>query len=50
MTGTVDDIFNETFADKMKMVPVRRIDFSGYGASTFSDWRRTDEKPRALRR
>lgn len=38
-SGGVDTIFNATFADKMKMVPVRRIDFSGYGATTFSDWR-----------
>ncbi len=42
--GEVDVTFNETFADKMKMVPVQRIDFTGYGASTFSDWRRTDDK------
>jgi len=38
-SGFVDEIFNGTFADKMKMVPVQRIDFTGYGASTFSDWR-----------
>ena len=38
-SGFVDEIFNTTFADQMKMVPVQRIDFSGYGASVFSDWR-----------
>lgn len=43
-SGLVDDLFNDTFANKRPMVPVRRIDFSGYGASTFSDWRRIDSK------
>jgi hypothetical protein len=38
-SGFVDEMFNATFAGKMKMVPVRRIDFNGYGASVFSDWR-----------
>lgn len=38
-SGGVDTIFNGTFADKIKLVPVQRIDFSGYGASIFSDWR-----------
>jgi len=38
-SGLVDATFNATFADKMKLVPVRRIDFTGYGATTFSDWR-----------
>jgi hypothetical protein len=41
-SGDVDGTFNKTFAGAMKMVPIQRIDFSGYGASTFSDWRRTD--------
>jgi hypothetical protein len=38
-SGFVDEMFNATFAGKMKMVPVRRVDFNGYGASVFSDWR-----------
>lgn len=38
-SGFVDATFNATFAGTMKMVPVRRIDFTGYGATTFSDWR-----------
>lgn len=39
-SGNVDDIFNATFSsDPTRMIPVERIDFSGYGASTFSDWR-----------
>ena len=28
----------------MQMVPVRRVDFSGYGGSTFSDWRHPEVK------
>jgi hypothetical protein len=40
----VDAIFDATFADQMKMVPVQRIDFAGYGASTFSDWRHENIK------
>jgi hypothetical protein len=43
-SGHVDETFNATFADKMKMVPVERIDFTGYGASTFSDWRHPNVK------
>lgn len=43
-SGLVDATFNATFADEMKRVPVQRIDFSGYGASTFSDWRHPDVK------
>ena len=42
--STVDYVFNETFAKQRPMVPVQRVDFSGYGASIFSDWRRTDSK------
>jgi hypothetical protein len=38
-SGFVDEMFNATFSGKMKMVPVRRIDFNGYGASVFCDWR-----------
>jgi hypothetical protein len=36
----VDQIFNEEFGPggKSQLVPVTRIDFSGYGASTFSAW------------
>jgi hypothetical protein len=41
-SGLVDEIFNGTFADVMPMVPVQRIDFSGYGGTTFSDWRHPD--------
>jgi hypothetical protein len=41
-SGFVDETFNATFADAMKMVPVERVDFSGYGASVLSDWRHPD--------
>ena len=37
--GYVDEVFNDRFANKRPLVPVGRIDFSGYGASIFSDWR-----------
>ena len=39
--GSVDQIFNGQFADlgfQSRGVPLERIDFSGYGASTFSNW------------
>jgi len=40
---TVTDIFNNTFAHEAKEtdtgVPLTHIDFSGYGASTFSKWK-----------
>jgi hypothetical protein len=37
---TVHDIFNNVFASEVKDdgVPLTHIDFSGYGASTFSNW------------
>jgi hypothetical protein len=41
-SGLVHDIFNGTFADARPMVPVQRVDFSGYGGTTFSDWRHPD--------
>jgi hypothetical protein len=34
----VSIIFNGEFFDKQPGVPLTRIDLSGYGASTFSDW------------
>jgi hypothetical protein len=40
-SGSIDATFNATFAGAAKKVPVQRIDFTGQGASTFSDWRRT---------
>ena len=41
----VGDIFTGEFSSggKLPGVPVRRIDFSGYGASTFSEW--IDQNP-----
>ena len=38
-SGSVDDTFNATFAGELGIVPVQRIDFTGYGATVFSDWR-----------
>lgn len=38
----VASIFNNEFFDTNPGVPVRRIDISGYGASTFTDWRNRD--------
>lgn len=34
----VASIFNNEFFDKAHCVPVKRIDISGYGASTFTQW------------
>jgi hypothetical protein len=47
-SGFVDDIFNATFfgttgaGPALPIVPIQRIDFSGYGATVFSDWRHAD--------
>jgi len=43
----VGDIFagEFSFGGSNPSVPIRRIDFSGYGASTFSEW--TDPKPKS---
>lgn len=35
----VSNLFNQEFSVVTPGVPVRRYDFSGYGASVFSDWR-----------
>lgn len=35
----IDDTFNTTFANDMGIAPIKRIDFTGYGATIFSDWR-----------
>lgn len=40
-SGGIDTTFNDTFANAARKVPVQRIDFTGQGASTFSDWRRS---------
>ena len=37
--NTVKNIFNQEFAYGKAKVPLERIEFSGYGASIFSDWR-----------
>ncbi len=37
----VKDIFNKVMGIQKKKVPVEKIEFSGYGASMFSDWRNT---------
>jgi len=46
----VDPIFNGEFAPggHNPRVPVTRIDFSGYGASVFSDWVSPDANPPAV--
>lgn len=36
--GCVETMFNNEFADAHPRVPITRLDLSGYGASTFSDW------------
>ena len=43
----VDVIFNREFAPtgKNPRVPITRIDFSGYGASMFSDWANPNAEP-----
>ena len=38
----VSDIFNGDFFDIPGGVPIKRIDISGYGASTFTDWHNRD--------
>ena len=43
-SASIDDMFNDAFANMTPMAPVERIDFSGYGATTFSDWRRTSSQ------
>jgi hypothetical protein len=35
----MDEFGQDPAAPRTGRVPVKRIDFSGYGASTFSDWR-----------
>ncbi|MEL7114905.1 MAG: hypothetical protein AAGP08_04820 [Pseudomonadota bacterium] len=37
--GSVEALFNEEFVFSRPKVPVTRLDISGYGGSTFSDWR-----------
>ena len=46
----VDEIFNTEFQPGAKnaAVPVTRIDFSGYGASSFSDWTDAAAEPPAV--
>jgi len=46
----VDEIFNETFEPGAAgaAVPVTRIDFSGYGTSSFSDWTDAAAEPPAV--
>lgn len=36
--GSVERFFNENFAGTRPRAPITRLDLSGYGASTFSDW------------
>ncbi len=36
--SAVESMFNREFADERPRVPLTRLDLSGYGASTFSDW------------
>jgi hypothetical protein len=46
----VDNIFNSEFQPGAPgaLVPLERIDFSGYGASSFSDWTAPDAIPPAV--
>jgi hypothetical protein len=48
----VGEIFENDFGSmgerKNPGVPVRRIDFSGYGASIYSDWNKPDQIPPAI--
>ncbi|MBV8099188.1 MAG: hypothetical protein JOZ31_08520 [Verrucomicrobia bacterium] len=50
--GGVGQIFENDFGRsgerKEPGVPVRRIDFSGYGASIYSDWNKPDQIPPAI--
>uniref|UniRef100_A0ABX1N3U0 Uncharacterized protein n=1 Tax=Aromatoleum buckelii TaxID=200254 RepID=A0ABX1N3U0_9RHOO len=43
-SASVDEMFNDSFAKMTPMAPVERIDVSGYGATTFSNWRRTSSQ------
>ena len=49
-TSGVGKIFEDDFGPtgKQRGVPVRRIDFSGYGASIFSEWNKPDQIPPAI--
>jgi len=44
LVNSVETIFNDSFAagKAIPQVPVLQVDFSGYGGSTFSDWRNPD--------
>lgn len=46
----VDEVFNSEFNPEVSsaLVPLERIDFSGYGASIFSDWAAPDAVPPAV--
>jgi len=46
----VDEVFNSEFNPEVPTarVPLERIDFSGYGASSFSDWSAPDAVPPAV--
>jgi hypothetical protein len=46
----VDEVFNSDFTPSGTgpLVPLQRIDFSGYGASCFSDWAAPDAVPPAV--
>ena len=48
--AAVGEIFETDFrrAGEQPGVPVRRIDFSGYGASIYSDWNKSDQIPPAI--
>lgn len=41
---SVTSLFNGVFDEAQKKVPLTHIDFSGYGASTFSNWKDTNVK------
>lgn len=41
---SVTSLFNNVFNDSQKKVPLTHIDFSGYGASTFSNWKDANVK------
>lgn len=44
LVNSIETIFNDSFAagKAIPQVPVLQVDFSGYGGSTFSDWRNPD--------
>jgi len=48
--GDVASIFEGDFdsGGKLQGVPVRRLDFSGYGATIFSEWNKPDSIPPAI--